>query len=603
MKRLLSKDKLNYWFNWVDSFYIKTIYFYSSRIYPIMKTLFVIASLLSLGILIYEYGYENITKYSQIQNLVRIIINYFLFYEFLNLFFYRFDSNTNIYEYFKKRKFEIIFAFLVLIFFLFENFFIHHLDFLEISKSYIVLIYLTCLQIFILINNFLHFSRNISNIRYKKINPSLVFLISFLFLIFIGTILLSSPNVHNKKMDLIDIIFTVVSATCVTGLSTIDVGKDLNLAGQIILLSLIQIGGLGLMTLTSFFTYYLSGQVSLTNQIVMKELFNEVSLDKVKNNLRDITIFTFIIESMGALYLYFTLPDSLIPIGSSKIFYAIFHSISAFCNAGFSLFPDSLYSVSQISPLSIYGIMFLIMFGGIGFPVIKNLGLKIINKKQRIHLTTKIVLLSNLILWLSGFFVFIFFSSFFNFNLNLKEKILHGLFFSITPRTAGFNTLSYQDFPIPLIFFTFLLMWIGASPVSTGGGIKTTTITIALFHIIFLLRGNRKIEVFNRRISEETIIRAYTNVLLSLMTIFLGIFLLSIFEQKDFLKIAFEVVSAYGTVGLSLGITTELHPISKMILCFIMLTGRIGILSLLLAIIPKAKELKYEYPTEYVVVG
>ncbi|GIX41132.1 MAG: hypothetical protein KatS3mg129_0865 [Leptospiraceae bacterium] len=146
-------------------------------------------------------------------------------------------------------------------------------------------------------------------------------------------------------------------------------------------------------------------------------------------------------------------------------------------------------------------------------------------------------------------------------------------------------------------------MWIGASPVSTGGGIKTTTITIAFYHIFSLLRGKRKVEIYNRRISDETIIRAYTSVLLSLMTIFVGIFLLTIFENHDFLKITFEVVSAYGTVGLSLGITTELHPASKIVLCIIMLTGRIGILSLLLAIIPKAKELRYEFPTEYVVVG
>jgi Trk-type K+ transport system membrane component len=156
---------------------------------------------------------------------------------------------------------------------------------------------------------------------------------------------------------------------------------------------------------------------------------------------------------------------------------------------------------------------------------------------------------------------------------------------------------------MPLIFFTFLLMWIGASPVSTGGGIKTTTITIALNHIMNLLRGNRNVNMFNRRIDEETIIRAYSNVLLSLMTIFVGIFLLSIFEKHDFLKICFEVVSAYGTVGLSLGITSELTNISKVVLSLIMLTGRIGVLSMLLAIIPKAKELRYEYPKEYVIVG
>ncbi len=596
---------MNYYFQTYRRKFLNLRELYSIRIYPILKIIFLFNSFLSLGILIYEYGYSNFYK-SQNIFYIKIIINYFLFYEIINLLLYRSDDSLNIKQYVRTRFFELIVTLIVLLLMLFENIIIKFTKiffFSNFSSDYILLIYLSISQILILVNNFLHFSRNISNIKYKKINPSLIFLMSFVFIISLGVILLASPNAHKKPIHIIDIIFNIVSATCVTGLASIDIGKDLNLAGQIILLVLIQIGGLGLMTLTSFFSYYLSGQVSLTNQIVMRDLFSEISIDKVKNTLKNIALFTFVIESIGSILLYFTLPNELIPINESKVFYAIFHSISAFCNAGFSLFSENLYNVAMTSPSSIYIIMLLIIFGGIGFPTINDLLNKFTNKKHKLSLTTKIVLISNIILWSLSFIVFLIFSEIYQMNFNLKEKILHGLFFAITPRTAGFNTFYYNTIPMPLIFFTFLLMWIGASPISTGGGIKTTTITIALNHILNLLRGNRNVNMFNRRIDEETIIRAYSNVLLSLMTIFIGIFLLTIFEKHDFIKVCFEVVSAYGTVGLSLGITSELTYISKIILSLIMLTGRIGVLSMLLAIIPKAKELRYEYPKEYVIVG
>ncbi len=587
----------------MNKLYSVLSYYYTDKIQPITKLIFGINSFLSLAILISEYLYGYIFDSTTLLKIVNIIIYYFIFYEVINLIFLRNEDITSFGIYYKQRFIEVILAFFVIILIIFDKFFLVYILKLEYTSEVLILTYLSFAQIIILFNNVLHFSRYVSNIKYRKIKPSLVFLISFLFIIFIGILMLASPKTHNKPIPLVDIIFVVVSATCVTGLSSIDIGTDLNLGGQLIILFLIQVGGLGLMTLTSFFSYYLAGQVSLTNQIVMRELFSEISLEKVKKNLKDITLFTFVIETLGAFFLYLTIPDHIIPEGKSKFFYAVFHSISAFCNAGFSLFPDSLYSLSKISYSSIYIIMILIILGGIGFSVISDLFNKVRNKKHKISLTTKIVLSSNMIIWVVSFIIFLFFKYYYNFQLSTKETVLNSLFFAITPRTAGFNILPYNIYPLPLIFFTFLLMWIGASPVSTGGGIKTTTITIALFHIISLLTGKKNVEIFNRTISNDTIIRSYTNVLLSLITIFIGIFLLSIFEKHDFLKITFEVVSAYGTVGLSLGITSELTNISKIVISLIMLTGRIGILSLLLAIIPRAKEKKYEYPKEYVIVG
>lgn len=246
---------MNYYYQTYKKRFLNIREHYSIRIYPILKIIFLFNSFLSFGILIYEYGYSNFYKTQNIFY-IKIIINYFLFYEIINLLLYRSDDSLNIKQYVRTRFIELIVTLIVLILMLFENIIIKFTKiflFSNFSSDYILLIYLSISQILILVNNFLHFSRNISNIKYKKINPSLIFLMSFVFIISLGVILLASPNAHNNPIDIIDIIFNVVSATCVTGLASIDIGKDLNLAGQIILLVLIQIGGLGLMTLTSFF--------------------------------------------------------------------------------------------------------------------------------------------------------------------------------------------------------------------------------------------------------------------------------------------------------------------------------------------------------------
>lgn len=588
----------------MTTLYQSISYIYTNHVYKYLKFLFILISFLSIVILLIEYGIYYPYEWRGIfLIMIKFIIYFFLSYEFINLIFLRTDLENNLISYWNSRKFEILLAILVLLVLITEKYFIYFLSRFGFSLDKLILIYLSISQILILINNFFHFSRNVSNLSYRKINPPLVFLGSFVIVILLGFLLLSFPKMHTKEISYIDIFFIVVSAVCVTGLSPIDISTDLSFAGQVVLLSLIQLGGLGLMTLTSFFSYYFSGRMSLTNQMMIKELLSEYSLEKVKTILKQIVLFTFSIEFVGTIFLYFAIPDSLIPNKENKFFYALFHSISAFCNAGFSLFSDSLGTLSRIQPISIYGIMFLIVLGGIGFPVIQDIINKLFLKNHRFSLTTKIVVISNFILWVIGFVIFFTFSFVYDYNLETSQLILHGLVFTITPRTAGFNTLPYESLGLPLIFFTFLLMWIGTSPISTGGGIKTTTITIGLFHILSLIRGKNRLEIDNKEISKDTIIRAYSNVLLSLMAIFLGIFLLTIFESQDFLKIVFEVVSAYGTVGLSLGITSSLHPVSKIVLSFIMLTGRVGILSFLLAIIPKSKELRYQYPTEYVVVG
>ncbi len=589
--------------------HFKLKYIYKTYFYLHLKVIFTLSGLFSIFIFLLTYGtfyIDSELKMIKVSYIIQIISYYFIFYEFINLLFYRENVEEGIFDYIRIRKIEILIFAILAILIPGKSYFLKWIP-TSLPEIKLNLLYLTLIQILIFINNFFHFSRNISNLKYKMINPSLVIFLSFITVMGLGVILLSLPKFHTKSHELIDIVFTIVSATCVTGLTTLDIASNFTHLGQTIILIWIQLGGLGIMTLTSFFSYYFSGKVSLTNQILMKELFSEVSLDKVKKIIRDITIYTFVIEFLGAFFLYLTLPDHIIPKNSSKIFYAIFHSISAFCNAGFSLFSDSLYSLSLHSKTPIYIIMILVILGGIGFTVIEDIISKFLDKKYRISLTTKIILLTNAILWISGVSIFLIFSRIYQlsekFQLNNFDLITHGLFFSITPRTAGFNTLPYNELPLPMIFITFLLMWIGASPNSTGGGIKTTTFTVAILHIISILTGTKNVQIFYSKINEEVIMRSYTSVMLSLTTIFAGIFLLTIFESMDFLKISFEVVSAYGTVGLSLGITPEISSMSKMILAIIMFIGRVGILTFMLALIPKQKEKKYIYPNQFVIIG
>jgi potassium uptake TrkH family protein len=581
---------------------------YRSHLLPWFRILFGLSGFISGAILILDIGFEYPESYNRpVYLVVQIVLFIFVLYEFLGWLF----TDGTFRDHLKKHRVELILAFLVAVQLLFRDRFVDFF-FPEGSKEggeRAALLFLATSQLLFFLNQIIHASRRAGFLQSMKIHPSVVFMHSFTLIILIGTALLRMPKASRPDIPLIDIFFTAVSATCVTGLSTFDITTGLTRTGQIILLGLIQVGGLGLMTLTSFFSFYLAGRASLTQQMFMKELLSEDSLTEAKNIIRSIALMTFSIEAAGAVNLYFSIPASLVPDAGDRLFVAIFTSISAFCNAGFSLFPDSLYSLSLQSPYSIYTVMLLIILGGLGFPVLRDI-LSVLRfrrhhtMRRRLEFTSRIVLLTTVIMLVTGFLgIILLEDDGVLAGLSGQQYWLHSLFYAVTPRTAGFNTISVSQFGTPLTFFTLLLMWIGASPVSTAGGIKTTTIAVALIHIVNVLRGKTRIEIFKRSISETTIIRAYSTVLLSLMVIFAGIFAISIFEKKDFLDIAFEVVSAYGTVGLSRGITADLSLASKLILCVIMLTGRVGVLTFLISIVPSAKEQRYRYPSEYVVVG
>lgn len=575
--------------------------FYHNYLESSARFLFGIAGLVSFAIILIEFGFHYPASWSiWIRPLVTGILWYLILYEFFSFLFTR----DTFFDHIRARGVELFLAVLVLIQFGFRGSLINYIEITGISAGGAALIFLAFSQILFLINNLIHLSRKIHTVGFVRIRPSVVFTLSFTIVILTGFALFLLPRSVNGNIGWVDLLFTAVSATCVTGLSTIQVATDLTMRGQFILMILIQIGGLGLMTLTSFFSMYLAGRYSLTDQLMMRELLSEDSMLEVKGLLKNIAVFTFIIEAAGAVAFYFSdRIDAGLPV-YQKIFHSVFHSISAFCNAGFSLYPDSLVSAGTPGLLIVVSV--LIMLGGIGFPVHTEIINRFRRGPGRMNFSTgfKLVLITNLVLWMLGVVVFFFLErESLLAGMNIESKILHSFFFTVTTRTAGFESLPVSSFSVITVFFSLLLMWIGASPVSTGGGIKTTTVTLTFLQIQSMIRGRSNVEVFGRTIQPASVTRAYSTVMLSLFVIFTGMFMVLLTDDHAFLDICFEVVSAFGTVGLSTGITPELSAPAKLVLCAVMLTGRTGVLTVLYSLIPKKETASYRYPGEYIITG
>lgn len=459
--------------------------------------------------------------------------------------------------------------------------------------------------------------------RRSFISPAQLFVISFLLIIVFGGLLLMLPNASHSGIHVVDAFFTSTSAVCVTGLVVVDTGTFFTSFGQIIILVLIQIGGIGIMTFASYFSYFFRGVSSYENQIVLREMTNTERLGEVFSVLKNIIAITFLIEGIGALLIFQSINAELVPLLNDRIFFSAFHAVSGFCNAGFSTLQNSLYDgVFQFNyPLHLI-IAGLIVFGGLGFPIIFNVlkfvRIKILvffyylfRRKKRIYypwilnVNSRIVLLSSLVLILAGavlFFVFEYHNTLSNHSF--AGKIVTSIFASITARTAGFNTVDTAMIGLPAILTITFLMWIGASPGSTGGGIKTTTFAVAFLNILSIARGKERLEVFNREIPGNSVNRAFAIIVLSIVVISMSIFLVSFFEKdKSLLSIVFECVSAYSTVGLSRGITADLSVYSKWVIMVTMFIGRISMLTVLIAFFKKSSSGRLRYPTEDLLIN
>ncbi len=439
-----------------------------------------------------------------------------------------------------------------------------------------------------------------------KMDPAKIVVGSFVAVILSGTFLLTLPvaTVDGRGLSLVNALFTATSATCVTGLIVVDTGRVFTLFGQLVILALIQVGGLGVMTLSTFFLTMVGRRLSLRGKMVVQDALNYYEMSSLLELVRYILIFTLILEALGTVFLSLSFYPRE---GMRGIYVAFFHSISAFCNAGFSLYSNSLMGYRG-DPVVNFTVMGLIVLGGLGFPVLLDLYYRFFRFKERsrrLKFQTRLVLLVTLLLVVTGAGL-IFFFEFSNLLAPLpwKEKFLASLFQSITPRTAGFNTINIGAMKEVTLFFIMLLMFIGASPGGTGGGIKTTTAAIVFFTIRSIIREEKEVNLMGRTVPPQVVSKAFAIFFLSMaLLVFTILFLLFFEKDMPLIKLAFEAVSAFGTVGLSTGVTSTLSVPSKVLLSVVMLAGRVGPLTLVLAMAHKESPPEIRYPEAQVMVG
>lgn len=450
-------------------------------------------------------------------------------------------------------------------------------------------------------------------------NPAIVFVGSFMILAISGAFLLMMPSATTNGITFTNAIFTATSAVCVTGLAVVDTAKDFTVIGQSIILVLIQLGGIGILTFTSFFAFFFRGGSTFKEGLNTKDFIAQEGLKDVFRAALNVVIFTISVEIVGAAFIYSSILDN--PGVSNKFFFSIFHSISAFCNAGFSIFSSGLYDSSiRFHYYFQWIIMVLIIFGGLGHNIVFNFyqylktyvielfDKKIIHKQVPIiTLNTKIVIYTTIILLFSGW-IFLFISEYNNTMLEHTTtfgKITNAAFNSVTPRTAGFNTIDFTQMTVPSLLFVIFLMWIGASPASTGGGIKTSTFALATLNIFAVAKGKNRIQFRGRRISSESTSRAFAILCISLIVIGISIMALLILEPNGtpLLTVAFECFSAFSTVGLSLNFTPTLSEPSKYVIIATMFIGRIGMLNLMIGLLRQMNHQFYEYPKENILIN
>lgn len=478
-------------------------------------------------------------------------------------------------------------------------------------------------KLFLLLSLCLQLLRATQRLFIKGVRPELVLAGSFATLILIGTFLLLLPNASAKPeqpIGVVDALFTATSAACVTGLVVRDTGTDFSPFGQMVILALFQVGGLGIITFVAFLSVFSARTLPVPQMVAFQQMVNAPALSDLKRQIVGILLATGLIELIGAILLYQIFPGESDPL--ARIKWSLFHSVSAFCNAGFALQADSLVPFQSQVGMN-FTIMMLIILGGLGFlvipelvayrftrtPLFRRMGffrrLHAGRVPGRLSVQTKISLTVTLLLLAVGSLVFwVLESNHILRDHSLGESFLIAAFQSVTPRTAGFNTVPIQELRDTTLVFLMMLMVIGANPVSTGGGIKTVSFGILLLALRAMVVRRERVEAFGRTIPVKTLFAALSVFVIYVISAGLGIFLLALFNPgMKFQDQAFEVISALSTVGLSTGITADLSPASKLVLCLAMFVGRVGPISLVLSVIQSRRTLTYDLPEEEVVVG
>lgn len=477
----------------------------------------------------------------------------------------------------------------------------------------------------LLVFSFLNISNGLVRLLGRRTNPSLILAASFLVIILIGTGLLMLPRCTVEGISWVDSLFVSTSAVCVTGLTPVDVSTTFTLGGQIVIILLIQIGGLGVMTLTSFFAMFFMGNTSLYNQVVVRDMVSSNSLGSLFSTLLYILGFTLVIEGVGMLSIWFSIRNTLGMSLEEELWFSAFHAISAFCNAGFSTLSGNLGNPLVMTNHNwLYiSVSFLIILGGIGFPILVNFKDIVLyhlrhfwrfihtfrfDKHRMPHLynlNTKIVMTVTFLLLLFGTLAIAAFEWNASFaGMSVADKWTQAFFNATCPRTAGFSSVDLASLSVQTILIYLLLMWIGGAAQSTAGGIKVNAFAVVVLNLIAVVKGSERVEVYGRELSVDSIRRSNATVVLSLSVLFVFVFILSIWEpEMSILTLTFECVSALSTVGSSLNATPLLCDNSKLLLSLLMFIGRVGLITLMLGIVKQQKNKKYRYPSDNIIIN
>lgn len=433
----------------------------------------------------------------------------------------------------------------------------------------------------------------------------------FIGAIIVGAVILSLPvSSSTRPIGLLNALFTSTSAICVTGLTVVDTGTAFSFFGQVVILVLIQLGGLGIMTFTTLILISLGTRLTLNERLSLSQTLESQIQVRPGHLLIAVLTTTLFVEGIGALLIFWQFQGKM-PYDQA-VFFAIFHSISAFCNAGFSTFSNSLESYNTDYPL-LFIFSALIILGGLGFVVVRELIASVYSKKLRLSLHSKICLIATAILIVGGT-LSIFASEYGNLvvNLGFNGGLINSFFQAVTSRTAGFNSVPQSSLTDVSLLITMILMFIGACPGSCAGGIKTTTIAVILLVIYNRFMGRARASIFKRSISRDSVTSAFTVFHLSVIVVLfaLAIFLFAesvsaahVATKGWFLENMFEIFSAFGTVGLSLGITSHLHDFGKVIIIIMMFVGRVGLLTMAFSLARPPQRGEIVYSDEPVMVG
>ena len=471
----------------------------------------------------------------------------------------------------------------------------------------------------------LQLSNGLVRLLGKRTNPSLILAVSFFIIILVGTGLLMLPRCTISGISWVDSLFISTSAVCVTGLTSVDLTTTFTTEGFVVILLLIQIGGLGVMTLTSFFALFFMGNTSLYNQLVVRDMVNSKSLGSLLSTLLYTLGFTLVIETMGMITIWLSIHGTMDMNLEEELAFSVFHSISAFCNAGFSTLPGNLGNPLMMNNHNLFYalISILVILGGIGFPILVNLKEIIFYRLKRMtqfllrknkvsaksvqlyNLNTRIVVTMTFLLLAAGTLILLAFEWNHAFaGMSIAEKCTHAFFNAACPRTAGFSSVDFSLFGIQSILIYILLMWIGGGAQSTAGGIKVNAFAVVILNLAAVIRGSQRVEVHGRELAHDSIRRSNATVVMSLIILFVSIFLLSWLEPTlPLLSLTFEAVSALSTVGSSLNLTPLLQESSKLVIVVLMFVGRVGLITMMLGIVKQKKNTKYKYPSDNIIIN